>query len=142
MHGVLCGPQRCPVDPTTLRYLPADGMWMYECVGGEFELAGDADGPDPIRFDLAQRVAAHIDLFVTNANDYLLAFVVPGRFESRGPWMLQSVAFGLRLDDSVDDFELFLVLDGDTYGLWSVQFCLADTPLGRYFPNQFSRRQW
>ncbi len=79
---------------------------------------------------------------MTQANDYLSAFVNPERFESCRPWMLESVEFGRRLTDSVDDFEMFLVLDGDTYGLWSVRFGFVGAILNRHVPQQFSRREW
>lgn len=126
----------------TVTYLPSDGVWVYDCVGVEFVVVGGANGPDSIRFEMAQQVASQIDAFVTQANDYLSAFVNPERFESCGPWMLESVEFGRRPTDSVDDFEMFLVLDGDTYGLWSVRFGFVGSILNRHVPQQFSRREW
>jgi hypothetical protein len=38
-------------------------------------------------------------------------------------------------------FEVLVVLDGDGYGLWGVRFGFFGTPLDRYYPVQFSRRQ-
>ncbi len=56
--------------------------------------------------------------------------------------MLERVEFGRRPNDSVDDFEMFLVLDSDTYGLWSVRFGFAGSLLNRHIPQLFSRQQW
>jgi hypothetical protein len=85
---------------------------------------------------------ARIGEFVAEANDYLAAFIVPERFQAFGPWELQGVEFGLNPADSPDVFEVMLVLDGDTYGLWGVRFGYSGPPLDRFYPVQFSRRQW
>ncbi len=41
-----------------MNYLPSDGVWVYDCVGVEFVVAGGANGPDSIRFEMAQQVAS------------------------------------------------------------------------------------
>jgi hypothetical protein len=142
VRGVQRGPERRPVDPASLRHLPAEGGWAFDCQGGEFVVGGGPDHPDPARFDVAQFVAARIDEFVGEANGYLAAFVVPERFEACGPWALHGVEFGRDPADPTDMFEVLLVLDGDTYGLWGVRFQFSGTPLDRFYPVQFSRRQW
>ena len=91
---------------------------------------------------MAGFVAARLDEFVAEANGYLAAFVVPERFEASGEWELHGVEFGRNPADPPGTFEVLLVLDGDTYGLWGVRFALSGPPLDRYYPVQFSRRQW
>jgi hypothetical protein len=142
VRGVKRGEERQPVDPACLRYLPADGVWTFDFHSIEFVVAGGPDGPDSVRLDVARFVAARLDEFVSEANGYLAAFVVPERFEASGTWDLQSVEFGRAPDDPPDVFELMLVLDGDTYGLWGVRFKLSDPPLDCFYPVQFCRRQW
>ena len=142
MRGVERGEERLPVDPASLRHLAAEGTWAYDHRGAEFVVAGEPDGPDHARLDVAGFVAARLDEFVAEANGYLSAFVVPERFEGSGPWELQGVEFGRNAIDASEVFEVLLVLDGDTYGLWGVRFVPSGPPLDRYYPVQFSRRQW
>ncbi len=142
VRGVKQGEERLSVDPASLHFLPADGVWAYTHCGGEFVVAGGRGGPDPARLDLAGFVAARIEEFMAEANSYLSAFVVPERFEASGPWELHGVEFGRNPADLSSGFEILLVLDGDTYGLWGVRYALSGPPLDRFYPVQFKRRQW
>jgi hypothetical protein len=137
-------------------------MWVYDCAGGEFVVRGGTDGPDPVRFDLAQRVAANIHAFVAEANRYLAAFVVPERFKAFGPWEFQAAEFGQQdaerfrsyrtsplspSGDRVDVFEILLFLGDDIYGIWGVRFGCSGTfggpesQLDRFSPHGFRRLQ-
>jgi hypothetical protein len=124
-----------------LDYLSAEGVWVFPCNSGQFAVCGGPDGQDPIRFVVAQRVAAHIDEFISEANDYLAVFVLPERFESSGPWEYERAEFGPQADDSVNVFEMSLTLHNDIYGWWAVRFVFAGSPLNRFYPNWFSRQQ-
>jgi hypothetical protein len=141
MRGVECGPDRHPVDPAALCFWPDEGVWAYSCRAAQFTVRGGPDGPEPARFDLAQRVARVIDAFLAEANAYLAAFVVPERFKAFGPWELQGADFGCRAAGAVDEFELLLFLGDDIYGEWGVRFGYAGDPLNRFYPRQFWRRQ-
>jgi hypothetical protein len=116
-------------------------IWTFEHKQCEFVIAGDDNGPQFLRLDLALFVAAHIEEFVAEANEYLASFVAPERFEASGPWHVQSIEFGRKPTAALDVFEMQLVVDGDTYGLWRVRFRYHSPPIDRYFPEQFSRQQ-
>jgi hypothetical protein len=142
VQGVKQDGERVTVDITSSRYLPAEDAWAFDYHGDEFVVFGGPEGPDPARLDAAGFVAARIDEFVAEANGYLAAFVLPEKFEASGLWELQGVQFGRNPVDPPKTFEMLLVIDGDPYGLWGVQFVHFSPPLDRYYPVQFSRRQW
>jgi hypothetical protein len=161
MRGVTCGADRHPVDHASLRYWDTAGVWVFECVGGEFVIRGGPDGPDPIRLDLARRVAASISMFVAEANVYLAAFVAPERFKAFGPWNFEAAEFGQQsverfrayrtskcypADDRVDVFEIILSLGNDIYGVWGVRFACSDfggleSTRDRFHAHAFRRLQ-
>jgi hypothetical protein len=124
-----------------MRFLPAEDGWEFDCVDGDFFVRGGPDGPDPARFDMARFAAARIGEFVSEANEYLSAFVVPERFEASGPWELMGADFGRAASDPSDTIDILLSLDGDGYGMWWVRFRFAGPQLPNYYPNQFGRRQ-
>jgi hypothetical protein len=140
MRGVVCGPDRRPVAQEAL-YRLARKAWSFEFDGIEFVVGGGPKGPRPDRLDVAERVATRIDAFVTEADEYLAAFVVPDRFEARRPWEVYSIEFGSQSSDLADEFEVLLLLAGDTYGLWGVRFRFRGPPLDRFYPIEFRRRQ-
>ncbi len=141
VRGIKLGQRRQPIGPRSLLHQPSEGVWVFDFQGCEFIVGGGPDGPDPAGLDLAEFVAAQIDEFVSEANGYLTAFVVPERFGASAPWKLQGIEFGRNTADPTDVFEVLLVLEGDTYGVWGVRFSFSSTPLDCFYPVQFSRRQ-
>jgi hypothetical protein len=140
MHGVECGPERRPVPQESLYHL-ARRAWAFQCDGIEFVVGGSPRGPHPGRLELAERVAARIEAFVTEADGYLACFVDTERFETHRPWQVESFDFGVQRSDAADEFEVLLVLEGDTYGVWGVRFRPGGPPSDRFYPIEFRRRQ-
>jgi hypothetical protein len=143
MTGVICGNALAPIDPASLRYSADfdEGTWWTVFQDVEIAVVGEESAPHAIRFEVARRVVLCVDAFVKEANDYLAAFVDKARLEADGNWEADGLVFGRRQSDSVDDFDLTLNIEGDTYGRWTVRFQLSGPPLDRYFPVEFSRRQ-
>ncbi|HEY1067683.1 MAG TPA: hypothetical protein VGE52_16280, partial [Pirellulales bacterium] len=87
-RGVYCGPSRRPVAKENLHRLAARKAWSFECGGIEFVVTGGANGPRPSFLDVAERVAARIEAFVTEAAEYLASFA------AHGSWSGVSFEFG------------------------------------------------
>jgi hypothetical protein len=141
MHGVECGPERRPVPQEALYHLAARKAWAFQCEGIEFLVSGSPREPHRDRLELAERVAARIEAFEAEADEYLAGFVDTKRIKAHRPWRVESFEFGVRRSDAADEFEMLMVLEGDTYGVWGVRFRPGGALSVRFYPIEFRRRQ-
>jgi len=138
MYGIQLGCELIPLEISELRREGWDD-WLFGWESIEFVVAGTAEGPDALRLDVARRVAAQAQHFIDSAIKHLDAAIAKERFGASGDWMVQGFEFGKNPADSVNEFEVWFVIDGDIYGRWYVKFQDHGPPLG-CTPGAFSRR--
>jgi len=138
MTVIHLGDEQIPVSQSPTKLLGFQ-TWGFDWNELSFDVGGER-GPDKTSLELARRVAANFEPFVMAANEYLSAMVSLERFNATLPWIAQGFEFGIYREDSFTEFEVCLVIDGDTYGLWHVRFRDVGPPVG-FWPVAFSRQQ-
>lgn len=128
------------IDLSKLRYLPEERVWF---IPGEpdFVLGGSEQSPEPIRVELARRVAEEMDSLVAKVAAWLNEPAAP--FGGReGEWEFVSFEFGRLAAAPADEFEVLLThTSDDPYALWAVTV-RHDGPQGKWTHVRHSRRPW
>ena len=129
------------IDLATFKWLAAERVWMRQCSGPQLEIVigGNEQAPDPGRVAVADEVLHQIEQVERVAKAYLDAFVDRPKFAPNSDWFLDSVEFGPRGDEPLDEFVAYFSLEDDDYGLWSVVLCR--TSLAGINPVEIARRQ-
>jgi hypothetical protein len=130
-------------DLADLRYLPKERVW-FAPGNPDFVVGGSEQNPDPVRLELARRVAGELDSVAALVAEWITNDAAPYLGCRKGEWEFVSFDFG-RLPESLrNEFEVALTHASDVndpYAIWIVSVRFDDTS-GQWTHVQHHRQPW
>src|SRR5688572_12913826 len=130
-------------DLADLRYLPKEGVW-FAPGNPDFVVGGSEQHPDPVRLELARRVAGELDSVAALVAEWITNDAAPYLTSRKGEWEFVSIDFGRLHESPRNEFDVALTHASDVddpYAIWIVSVRFDETS-GQWTHVQHRRQPW